>query len=125
MQLVSFATDYLDELEPNTPMIELIASLRDAGLRMALLTNNVLEWDSHWRAMAPIEEIFELVPPRCTCSARKSYGEKPGAGVGTAAVRARRRDLAAVVGEARLGVEARRAVHAAQADRALSPNRPA
>ena len=59
--MASFADDYFGGLEPNTPMIELMASLRDTGLRMALLTNNVREWEAHWRAMAPIEEIFELV----------------------------------------------------------------
>jgi len=59
--MASFADDYFSGLEPNTPMIELMASLRDKGLRMALLTNNVREWEAHWRAMAPIEEIFELV----------------------------------------------------------------
>ena len=28
---------------------------------MALLTNNVREWELRWRALAPIDEIFELV----------------------------------------------------------------
>ncbi len=48
-------------LAPNPPMIELMSALRAEGYRMALLTNNVREWESRWRAMAPIEEIFELV----------------------------------------------------------------
>jgi len=61
VDMASFAAAYFDDLQPNTPMIELMAALRDAGLRMALLTNNVREWECHWRAMAPIEEIFELV----------------------------------------------------------------
>ncbi len=57
----SFAEHYFAGLEPNTPMIELMATLRDEGYRMALLTNNVREWEARWRAMAPVEEIFELV----------------------------------------------------------------
>jgi putative hydrolase of the HAD superfamily len=48
-------------LEPNQPMIELMAALRAEGYRMALLTNNVREWESRWRAMAPIDDIFEIV----------------------------------------------------------------
>ena len=38
-----------------------MASLRAEGYRMALLTNNVREWELRWRALAPIDEIFELV----------------------------------------------------------------
>jgi len=48
-------------LAPNPPMIELMTALRADGYRMALLTNNVREWEAHWRAMAPIDDIFELV----------------------------------------------------------------
>jgi putative hydrolase of the HAD superfamily len=48
-------------LAPNHRMIELMAALRTDGYRMALLTNNVREWEPRWRAMAPIDDIFELV----------------------------------------------------------------
>ncbi|MGH2954789.1 MAG: HAD-IA family hydrolase, partial [Solirubrobacterales bacterium] len=43
------------------PMIELMRDLRGRGYRMALLTNNVREWEPYWRAMMPVDEIFELV----------------------------------------------------------------
>jgi putative hydrolase of the HAD superfamily len=58
-------------LAPNPPMIDLMAALRDDGYRMALLTNNVREWESHWRAMAPIDEIFELVVDSAFVGMRK------------------------------------------------------
>jgi len=58
-------------LHPNPPMISLMADLRAEGYRMALLTNNVREWESHWRAMAPIEEIFELVVDSAFVGMRK------------------------------------------------------
>ncbi|MEA2151222.1 MAG: putative hydrolase of the superfamily [Solirubrobacteraceae bacterium] len=58
-------------LAPNPPMIELMASLRDEGYRLALVTNNVREWESHWRAMAPIDEIFELVVDSAFVGVRK------------------------------------------------------
>jgi putative hydrolase of the HAD superfamily len=35
--------------------------IRREGYRMALLTNNVREWEHLWRAMLPVDEIFELV----------------------------------------------------------------
>ena len=52
-------------------MIELMASLRDEGYRMALLTNNVREWEPLWRAMVPIDEIFELVVDSAFVGMRK------------------------------------------------------
>jgi putative hydrolase of the HAD superfamily len=67
----SFAEHYFAGLEPNVPMIELMAVLRSEGYRMALLTNNVREWEARWRAMAPIEEIFELVVDSAFVGMRK------------------------------------------------------
>jgi putative hydrolase of the HAD superfamily len=58
-------------LEPNEPMIELMATLRAEGYRMALVTNNVREWESRWRTMAPIDDIFELVVDSAYVGVRK------------------------------------------------------
>jgi putative hydrolase of the HAD superfamily len=58
-------------IEPNEPMIELMATLRAEGYRMALVTNNVREWESRWRAMAPIDNIFELVVDSAYVGMRK------------------------------------------------------
>jgi epoxide hydrolase-like predicted phosphatase len=53
---------YFANLHPNEPMIECMRSLRDRGMRMALLTNNVREWEPHWRAKLPdVDEIFEVI----------------------------------------------------------------
>jgi len=49
-------------LERNQEMIDLMRDLKARGLRMALLTNNVREWEPRWRPMLPeIDEIFEVV----------------------------------------------------------------
>lgn len=66
-----FTAHYFAGLRPNEPMIELMAALRDDGYRMALLTNNVREWEPHWRAMAPIDDIFELVVDSAYVGMRK------------------------------------------------------
>ncbi|MEA2155603.1 MAG: putative hydrolase of the superfamily [Solirubrobacteraceae bacterium] len=58
-------------LAPNPPMIDLMAELRGEGFRMALLTNNVREWEPRWRAMAPIDDIFELVVDSAYVGMRK------------------------------------------------------
>jgi putative hydrolase of the HAD superfamily len=66
-----FTARYFEGLSRNEPMIELMAALRDEGYRMALLTNNVREWEPHWRAMAPIDDIFELVVDSAFVGMRK------------------------------------------------------
>jgi len=56
-----FKEIYFEALEPNLPMIDLMAELRDEGYRMAMLTNNVREWEPLWRPMLAVDEIFETV----------------------------------------------------------------
>ena len=56
-----FREVYFDALNPNPPMIELMRELKAAGKRMAMLTNNVREWEPVWRSMLPVDEIFETV----------------------------------------------------------------
>jgi putative hydrolase of the HAD superfamily len=56
-----FKEIYFEALEPNPPMIELMRELRDEGYQMAMLTNNVREWEPLWRSMLPVDEIFETV----------------------------------------------------------------
>jgi epoxide hydrolase-like predicted phosphatase len=67
----SFTEIYFDALEPNAPMVELMRELQGRGLRMALLTNNVREWEQRWRSMVPIDEIFELVVDSAFVGCRK------------------------------------------------------
>jgi putative hydrolase of the HAD superfamily len=42
-------------------MIELMHELKAAGYRMAMLTNNVREWEPLWRSMLAVDELFEAV----------------------------------------------------------------
>jgi putative hydrolase of the HAD superfamily len=60
-QLHRFREIYFAALHPNPPMIELMRELKSAGMRMAMLTNNVREWEPLWRPMLPVDEIFETV----------------------------------------------------------------
>jgi HAD superfamily hydrolase (TIGR01509 family) len=53
------------------PMLELLAELRDGGYRLALLTNNVREWEARWRAMLPVDELFEVVVDSAFVGVRK------------------------------------------------------
>jgi len=56
-----FKEIYFEALHPNGPMIDLMRELKDEGYRMAMLTNNVREWEPLWRPMLPVDEIFETV----------------------------------------------------------------
>jgi putative hydrolase of the HAD superfamily len=56
-----FKEIYFEALNSNPPMIELMQELKAAGYRMAMLTNNVREWEPLWRPMLPVDEIFETV----------------------------------------------------------------
>ena len=66
-----FGEIYFEALHPNEPMIELMRELKDSGHRMALLTNNVREWEPLWRSMLPVDEIFELVVDSAFVGCRK------------------------------------------------------
>jgi len=59
-------------LEPNRPMIDYVRELRGRGVRAALLTNNVREWEPLWRSKLPeIDELFELVVDSAFVGLRK------------------------------------------------------
>ncbi len=60
-ELHRFRETYFEALHPNPPMIELMRELKASGRRMAMLTNNVREWEPLWRSMLPVDEIFETV----------------------------------------------------------------
>ncbi len=45
--------------------------LRRRGYKLAICTNNVREWEARWRAMLPIDEIFEVVVDSAFVGARK------------------------------------------------------
>ena len=67
---------YFAHLERNHEMIGFMAEVRDRGLRMALLTNNVREWEPRWRPLLPeIDDIFEVVVDSAFVGMRKPEPE--------------------------------------------------
>jgi putative hydrolase of the HAD superfamily len=66
-----FKEIYFEALNPNPTMIELMRELKAAGYRMAMLTNNVREWEPLWRSMLPVDEIFETVVDSAFVGCRK------------------------------------------------------
>jgi putative hydrolase of the HAD superfamily len=53
------------------PIIHEIRRLRDEGVPLALLTNNVREFGDHWRSSFPVDELFPLVIDSCEVQMRK------------------------------------------------------
>jgi putative hydrolase of the HAD superfamily len=70
-ELHRFKEIYFEALNPNPPMIDLMRELREGGYRMAMLTNNVREWEPLWRPMLPVDEIFETVVDSAFVGCRK------------------------------------------------------
>jgi putative hydrolase of the HAD superfamily len=69
--LHGFRDVYFEALRPNEQMLDLMRELRGEGYRLAILTNNVREWEPLWRAKLPIDEIFELVVDSAWVGMRK------------------------------------------------------
>jgi epoxide hydrolase-like predicted phosphatase len=70
-QMHRFREIYFDALRPNEPMLDLMRELRDRGHRLAILTNNVREWEELWRSKLPLDEIFELIVDSAWVGMRK------------------------------------------------------
>jgi putative hydrolase of the HAD superfamily len=75
IELSGFREVYFSHLHANEPMIDLMRDLRGRGLRMAMLTNNVREWEALWRAKLPVDEIFEVVVDSAFVGMRKPERE--------------------------------------------------
>jgi epoxide hydrolase-like predicted phosphatase len=61
-EITSMRDVYFENLHPNERMIGYMRGLREDGIRLALLTNNVREWEPLWRAKLPdVDELFEVV----------------------------------------------------------------
>jgi putative hydrolase of the HAD superfamily len=74
--LHGFGTQLMDALVPNRELFDHYRALRrDHGLRFALCTNNVREWEPLWRPKLPIDELFEVVVDSAFVGTRKPEPE--------------------------------------------------
>ncbi len=71
VQLHGFGERYFEHLRPNDRVIEYMRELRARGFKLAICTNNVREWELRWRAMLPVDEIFEVVVDSAFVGTRK------------------------------------------------------
>ena len=61
VDLDGYGTRLMGELQPNEELLDHYRSLRERGVRLAILTNNVREWHDAWRTRFEIDALFELV----------------------------------------------------------------
>jgi len=74
--LHGFAARLMDALDPNQELFDHYRALRsEHGLRFALCTNNVREWEPLWRPKLPIDELFDVVVDSAFVGTRKPEPE--------------------------------------------------
>jgi len=61
----------LSEMAVHQPVVERVRSLRADGYGTALVTNNALELRERWRALLPLDELFDTVVDSCEVGVRK------------------------------------------------------
>jgi epoxide hydrolase-like predicted phosphatase len=71
VDLDGFGERYFRHLQPNERLIEYMRGLRERGYKLAICTNNVREWEARWRAMLPVDEIFDVVVDSAFVGSRK------------------------------------------------------
>jgi putative hydrolase of the HAD superfamily len=61
VDLHGFGERLIGALEPDEALFACYRGLRERGVRLALLTNNVREWEPLWRSKLPVDDVFEVV----------------------------------------------------------------
>ena len=60
-----------ERLEVHPEVVDRVRALRHDGYATALLTNNVKEFGEAWRALVPLDELFDVVVDSCEVGMRK------------------------------------------------------
>jgi len=76
VSLHGLGSQLMDALAPNRELFDHYSALRrERGLRFALCTNNVREWEPLWRSKLPIDELFDVVVDSAFVGTRKPEPE--------------------------------------------------
>ena len=72
VEMHDFAERYFAQLRPNDEMVAFLRDVQARGVRLAMLTNNVREWEARWRAMLPdLDAMFEVIVDSAFVGMRK------------------------------------------------------
>ncbi|WP_167610502.1 HAD-IA family hydrolase [Cedecea colo] len=70
-QLEHFGQQWFAHVTANAAMVKQITDMRDAGYRVGILTNNVIEWRSYWQSMVGLNDVVEHIVDSCEARCRK------------------------------------------------------
>ncbi|MEP9415125.1 HAD family phosphatase [Gordonia sp. VNQ95] len=68
---VDFGRQWFAGHQVNSTMRSLALTLRDSGYRVGILTNNVREWEAHWRAMVDLDDHVDTIVDSYDVGVRK------------------------------------------------------
>jgi putative hydrolase of the HAD superfamily len=71
VDLRGFRPAWFAGVRPNGAFLDYLEDLSGRGVTLAVLTNNVREWDAAWRATLPRPEIFSVIVTSCAEGVRK------------------------------------------------------
>ncbi|WP_127960416.1 HAD family hydrolase [Serratia microhaemolytica] len=74
-RLEQFGKQWFEGVLPNKLMIDLFYKIKLAGLKVGILTNNVLEWENHWKRVIGISGDVDLIVDSCKVGYRKPEAE--------------------------------------------------
>ncbi|KFC06478.1 HAD-superfamily hydrolase subfamily IA, variant 3 [Trabulsiella guamensis ATCC 49490] len=74
-QLEMFGAQWFDGILPNQLMIDLFLKVKAAGLMAGILTNNVVEWEDHWKRVIGISDLADAIVDSCKVGYRKPEAE--------------------------------------------------
>jgi len=61
VDLDGYGARLMNSLDRNEPLLAYFRTLHARGIRFAILTNNVREWQPLWRARLDADDLFELI----------------------------------------------------------------
>ena len=70
-RLETFGEQWFENIAPNEAMVLLFKQLKFFGYKVGILTNNVIEWESHWRSMVQLDEYADVIVDSCKLGCRK------------------------------------------------------
>ena len=60
-RLQTFGEQWFAGVPANAPLVAAVRALKRAGFSVGILTNNVVEWSPHWRAMVGLDDVVDLI----------------------------------------------------------------
>ncbi|NAX48284.1 HAD-IA family hydrolase [Photobacterium halotolerans] len=74
-RLEQFGEQWFSQVEPNLEMVNEFRRLKENGVTVGILTNNVIEWEPYWKNMLGLDGIADYIVDSCKERRRKPEPE--------------------------------------------------